>query len=42
MGEILHGCAKTTYTIRAQIQRSKASLKELSKRYGLDPRTVKK
>jgi len=42
MGQVLHGCAKTTYAIRAEIQRSQASLKELSERYGLDPRTVKK
>jgi len=33
MGQILHGSAKTTHTIRAAIQRSKASLQELSEQY---------
>jgi transposase-like protein len=42
MGQILHGSATTTHAIRAAIQRSKASLKELSERYGLNPKTVAK
>src|ERR1039457_2163482 len=42
MGQILHGSAKTTHVVRAAIQRSKASIKELAGRYDLNPKTVKK
>ena len=42
MGQVLHGSAKTTHAIRAAIQRSQASVKELSERYGLNPKTVMK
>ena len=42
MGQVLHGSAKTTHAIRAAIQRSQASAKELSKRYNLNPKTVAK
>ena len=42
MGQILHGSATTTHAIRAAIQRSKAPLKELSERYGFNPKTVAK
>lgn len=42
MGQILHGSATTTHTIRAAIQRSKAPLKELAARYGLNRKTVAK
>jgi len=42
MGQILHGSATTTHTVRAAIQRSKASIKELASQYGLDPKTVAK
>src|ERR1700751_5374044 len=42
MGEIPHGSATTTHAIRAAIQRSKAPLKDLSERYGLNPKTVAK
>ena len=42
MGQVLHGSAKTTHAIRAEIQRSQASIKELSKRYDLNPKTVAK
>ena len=40
MGQVLHGSAKTTHAIRAAIQRSQASVKELSERYDLNPKTV--
>lgn len=40
MGQILHKRAKTTYEIRAELQRSKASIKELSLSYNLNPKTV--
>ena len=42
MGQILHGSATTTYAIRAAIQRSKTSLKELAAQYGLNHKTVAK
>ena len=42
MGQVLHGSATTTYAIRAAIQRSKAPLKDLAARYGLDQKTVAK
>jgi transposase-like protein len=42
MGQILHGSAATTHAIRAAIQRSKAPLKELAARHGLNPKTVAK
>jgi transposase-like protein len=42
MGQVLHGNATTTYAIRAAIQRSKAPLKDLAARYGLNQKTVAK
>ena len=42
MGQILHGSATTTHAVRAAIQRSKATAKELATRYGLNPKTVAK
>lgn len=42
MGQMLHGGAKTTHAVRAAIQRSKASAKDLAERYDLNPKTVAK
>lgn len=42
MGQVLHGSATTTHAIRAAIQRSKAPLKNLTARYGLNRKTVVK
>ena len=42
MGQILHGCARTTATVRRAIQNSKKSLIKLSKRYDINPKTVQK
>ncbi len=42
MGQVLHGSATTTHAIRAAIQRSQASASELSRTYGLNPKTVLK
>src|SRR2546430_8623809 len=42
MGQILHGSATTAHAIRAAIQRSKAPLKELAKRDGLNQKAVGK
>ena len=35
MGQVLHGSAKTTHTIRGELQRSQASVAHLAKRYGI-------
>ena len=42
MGQILHGSATTTHSVRAAIQRSQASAAELSRTYGINPKTVLK
>ena len=42
MGQFLHGCATTTEAIRRAIQNSQESLRALSKRYGINPKTVAK
>ncbi|MET3695058.1 transposase-like protein [Methylobacterium goesingense] len=42
MGQVLHGSATTTEAIRRAIQHSQASLRALSKRYGINPKTVAK
>ena len=42
MGQVLHGSATTTHAIRAAIQRSKATSKELAGRHGINPKTVAK
>ena len=42
MGQVLHGSATTTATIRRAIQHSQESLRELSKRYGINQKTVAK
>ena len=42
MGQVLHGSATTTHAIRTAIQRSKAPLKDLAARYGLNRKTVAK
>ncbi len=42
MGQVLHGCAKTTEAVRRAIQDSQESLKTLSKKYGINPKTVAK
>lgn len=42
MGEVRHGSATTTHAIRAAIQRSQASLAQLSQELGINPKTVAK
>ena len=42
MGQVLHGSATTTEAIRRAIQHSQESLRALSKRYGVNPKTVAK
>lgn len=42
MGQILHGCAKTTEAVRKQIQSSKESINTLAAKYSINPKTVSK
>src|SRR3954447_756372 len=42
MGQVLHGSATTTEAIRRAIQHSQESLRQLSKRYGINQKTVAK
>jgi len=42
MGQILHGSAKTTHTVRSEVQRSQASVASLSRHYGINQKTVLK
>tara|TARA_R110000751_G_scaffold24658_2_gene67781 strand:+ start:556 stop:1506 length:951 start_codon:yes stop_codon:yes gene_type:complete len=42
MGQVLHGSATTTAAVRRAIQASSESLRALSKRYGVNPKTVAK
>ncbi|MEE4208047.1 MAG: DDE-type integrase/transposase/recombinase, partial [Parvularcula sp.] len=42
MGQVLHGSASTTAAVRRAIQDSQESLRALSKRYGINPKTVAK
>ena len=42
MGQILHGSATTTEAVRRAIQNSQESLRALSKRYGINQKTVAK
>ena len=40
MGQVRHGSATTTHAVRAAIQRSQASLAQLSRELGINPKTV--
>ena len=42
MGQILHGSATTTETVRRAIQNSQASIRSLARQYGINPKTVAK
>ena len=42
MGQVLHGRATTTEAVRRAIQDSQESLRALSKRYGINQKTVAK
>lgn len=42
MGQVLHGSATTTGAIRRAIQNSQESLRALSKRYGINQKTLAK
>lgn len=42
MGRVRHGNATTAHAVRAAIQRSQASLAQLSRKPGINPKTVAK
>ena len=42
MGQVLHGCARTTEAVRRAIQHSQESLRALARRYGVNPKTIAK
>ncbi|NMN72425.1 hypothetical protein AF71_00060690, partial [Rhizobium sp. 57MFTsu3.2] len=42
MGSILHGSARTTPRLRAELQASQESTRSLAARYGLNSKTVAK
>lgn len=42
MGQVLHGCARTTEVVRRAIQNSKESLDKLASHYSINPKTVAK
>ena len=42
MGQVLHGCARTTAAVRRAIQSSEESLIALAERYDINPKTVHK
>ena len=42
MGQLLHGSATTTETVRRAIQNSQESIVRLARRYNLNPKTVAK
>ena len=42
MGQVRHGSATTTFAVRSAIQRSQASLAQLSRELGINPKTVAK
>src|SRR3984957_10378592 len=42
MGQLLHGCARTTAAVRRAIQSSQESLIALARRYDINPKTVHK
>lgn len=42
MGQVLHGCARTTEAVRRAIQNSQESIRALAGRFGINPKTVAK
>jgi transposase len=42
MGQVLHGCARTTEAVRRAIQLRQESVRALARRYGVSPTTVQK
>ncbi len=42
MGQVLHGCARTTEAVRRAIQQSQKSLNALAQQHRINPKTVPK
>ena len=42
MGQVLHGSARTTHAVRAELQRSRAPVGQLARRFGINEKTVLK
>ena len=42
MAQLLHGSAKTTHAVRAELQRSQAPVAQLAQRFGINEKTVLK
>jgi hypothetical protein len=42
MGQVLHGCSRTTAAVRRALQHSQKSLHELAEQYEINPKTVAK
>ena len=42
MAQLLHGSAKTTHAVRAELQRSQAPVAQLVQRFGINEKTVLK
>lgn len=42
MGQVLHGCARTTEAVRRAIQHSQESLRALARCHGVNPKTIAK
>ena len=42
MGQVLHGCARTTEAVRLAIQGGEESVRALAARYGVSPTTIRK
>ena len=42
MGQVLHGCARTTEAVRRAIQLQQESVRTLARRFGVSPTTVQK
>ena len=42
MSSVLHGCARTTPRVRAELRAAQASPRALAAQYGLNPKTVAK
>ena len=40
MASVLHGSARTTPRVRAELQEAQASSRTLARQYGIDPKTV--
>ena len=42
MGQVLHGCARTTQAVRRAIQLQQESVRDLARRFGVSPTTIQK